>query len=481
VESTALTKKQELILARANIVIVTIDQKMKVELARFFKALKWNSVKYVSSPQDFYNLKSNVPFDLVLVDEILPERAALGFAKTLDRLHKVPVGLIGNIQSLIDISVGYHPDEELFAFSMAPQDIEDEIVGVVSSILLPETVSDPAGDLAYCKVHIDDFITGKVARFDVYIRLARGRFIKITHQGDSMTSERLESYRKKHVRFLYMKRLDFSTYVGLTMQVAKGISTSDKITHDKKVSLMRHLGEVLVESCHFDGVSEQTFQYSAIFVESLATVLIEHDDVFKILLSLKDAGDRLFAHSAAVSLYSVMIARELGWDSPQVLFKIGTSGLLHDIGKRDMPREMLDKDRNDLTREERQVYETHTSRGAQDLSRISSVPAEILQIVLEHHENCLGHGFPQGLKKDKIHPMARLVAVANEFCDMVMHQNSGTKLKPKEIIERIYKANLVLFDPAYFAVLMAIFGMEIPLRLKLHYDKGGLRSKKNAA
>ena len=131
------------------------------------------------------------------------------------------------------------------------------------------------------------------------------------------------------------------------MQVAKGISTSEKIPHDKKVSLMRHLGEVLVESCHFDGVSEQTFQYSAIFVESMASVLIENDDVFKIILSLKEASDRLFAHSAAVSLYSVMIARELGWDSPQVLFKIGTSGLLHDIGKKDMAREMLDKDRND--------------------------------------------------------------------------------------------------------------------------------------
>ena len=176
-----------------------------------------------------------------------------------------------------------------------------------------------------------------------------------------------------------------------------------------------------------------------------------------------------------------MIAQELGWDSPQVLFKIGTAGLLHDIGKKDMDRDMLNKDQQDLTREERQVYETHTSRGALELSRITSVPAEIVQVVLEHHENCLGHGYPQGLKRDKIHPMARLVAVANEFCEIVMHQKPETKCKPTEIIERIFQTNLVLFDPSYFAILMVIFGMEVPLRLRLHYEKRKLRPTKKAA
>jgi len=278
-----------------------------------------------------------------------------------------------------------------------------------------------------------------------------------------------------------MKKSDFSKYVGFAMQLAKGISTSGKISQKKKVSLMRHLGEVLVESCYFDGVNEGTFQQSAIFVESVASVLIENDDVFKILESLREASDRLFAHGAAVSLYSVMIARELGWDSPQVLFKIGTAGLLHDIGKKDLSREILDKDRSDLTREERQVYETHTSRGSQELSRLTSVPAEIAQVVLEHHENCLGHGFPQGLKRDKIHPMARHVAVANEFCEIVMNQKPEDRRKPTEVIDRIFKTNLVLFDPTYFAILMVIFGMEVPLKLKLHYEKGGLRSRKNAA
>ncbi len=475
-EPTPLSKKQELLLSQANIVVVTGNQQLKVELSAIFKKLKWNNVKYVSSAADFYDLKSALPFDLVLVDEALPDQGALDLAKTLDRLHSVPVGLLGSIETLINTSLGYNADEQLFAICLPPSDkIATEIEDLVRSIILPDAIMDATGDLAFCKVHIDDFISGQMARFDLHIRIAKGRYIKIAHQGESIDTERLKSYRKKQVRFLYMKKQDFSDYVGFAMQVAKGISTSGKISQEKKVSLMRHLGEVLVESCYFDGVNEQIFQQAAVFVDSIAEVLIEHDDVFKILESLRGASDRLFAHGAAVSLYSVMIARELGWDSPQVLFKIGTAGLLHDVGKKDMDRQMLEKDRSDLTREERQVYETHTSRGAQDLSRLTSVPTEIAQVALEHHENCLGHGFPQGLKRDKIHPMARLIAVADEFCELVMSQKPEEKKKPAEIIERLFKTNLILFDPAYFSILMAIFGMEVPLKLKLHYEKKNLR------
>ena len=155
---------------------------------------------------DFYNLKSDVPFDLVLVDETLPERGALGFAKTSDRLHKVPVGLIGNIESLIDTSVGYHPDEELFAFSMAPSDIEDEIESVVSSIFCQKQLRTPLGTWLIARsistilfrVRSQDsmsiFGLPEAASSRSLIRATRSR------------RNRLESFRKKHVRFLYMKK-----------------------------------------------------------------------------------------------------------------------------------------------------------------------------------------------------------------------------------------------------------------------------------
>jgi len=473
-------KKQEVI-ARANIVVVGFDQRMRVEIASIFKKLKWNNVKYVNGPAAFFQLDGSVPFDLVLVDEKLSEGGAVEFAKTLDRLHGMPIGLIGNIDNIVDTSVGYHPDEQFFAFSLPPAAISDEIADLVAAIMLPDKLTDPTGDLAYCKVHIDDFISGRQARFPLYVRLARGKYIKIAHSGDPIDLARLDSFRKKNVRYLYMKKMDFSKYVGFAMQLATGVSASTKIPQKKKVSFMRHLGEALVESCYFEGVKENFFQESAIYVESITSVLIDSDDVFKILNSLREASDRVFVHSAAVSLYSVVIAKHLGWDSPNVLFKIGTAGLLHDIGKKDFAREILNKDPNDLTHEERQVYETHTTRGMQELSRLHNVPAEIVQVVLEHHENCLGQGFPQGLKRDRIHPMARLIAVADEFCQAVMNQKPHEKHTAVEVIDRLYKTNLVLFDPAYFAVLMAVFKMEVPLKLKLHYEKGGLRGRKTAA
>ena len=221
-ESTRLTKKQELILLGANIVVVSSNQQMKFDLSAIFKKLKWNNVKYVNSPSDFYRLSSAVPFDLVLIDQALQECGAVEFAKTLDRLHGVPIGFIGNIETLIDTTLGYHPDEQLFAFGLEPSVIANEIEDLVCSIVLPEKFSDATGDLAYCKMHIDDFISGKMANFDLYIRLARDRYIKIANRGESIALERSRVLSKEtrsfslyeKNRFLDVRRGDYACRQG---------------------------------------------------------------------------------------------------------------------------------------------------------------------------------------------------------------------------------------------------------------------------
>ena len=118
-----------------------------------------------------------------------------------------------------------------------------------------------------------------------------------------------------------------------------------------------------------------------------------------------------------------------------------------------------------MTIEEIRLYESHPSRGCDILSQLQSVPTDILHIVLQHHENCQGLGFPEKLSRARIHPMARLVAVADEFCSLALNGPERAGLSPRDAIQRMYTLHSKKFDPQFLVALMRSFKMTPPEEL----------------
>jgi HD-GYP domain-containing protein (c-di-GMP phosphodiesterase class II)/CheY-like chemotaxis protein len=468
-------------IAKMSVLVVCADQVTKLELGVVFKALKMNEVTFVTNTKDASRFLNDHPIDAVIVDGDLPDKAGYAYVKELEKNRRVYVGLLASVESL----VAEGDNEELSESTLTKPISLERVQALLQGFLLEQNAPENlTGDAAYCKVNISDFVSGKRAQFDLYIRIGKNRFVKIAHQEESISIERINGYRDKDVRHLYIRKADFRTYVGFNFQVAPMLAKSEAIPREKKVAFVKHLGEVLIESCFLEGVKDNALAQSAVFVESMTSVLVEDDDVFRILNSLRESADFVFAHSSAVSLYSIVIAQHLGWSSPQILFKIGAAGLFHDVGQKEIDREILLKSRIDRTSDENQLYESHPIRGAQLLSRVASIPPEIVQVVMEHHENCLGHGFPQGLKRDKIHPIARLVALVDEFCHLILPSSPEARLSPQQALTRIHKASGPLFDPTFLVPLMLTFKMEVPTKLLLFYDKEAIkagRTKKRVA
>ena len=184
--------------------------------------------------------------------------------------------------------------------------------------------------------------------------------------------------------------------------------------------------------------------------------------MMNLLLMLNAHTDHLYAHMLGVSAYSVMIAKEMKWQSPSTLFKIAMGGLLHDIGKKEIPTDLLNKKRSEMTPQEIHLYETHPMRGMEILSQIQSIPSDVLYIALEHHENCLGLGYPRHLSKSFIHPMAKLVSVANEFCNMVLKGPQSMNIEPQEALHKMHDFLPGRFDPQFLAALMRVFKVPVP-------------------
>ncbi len=135
--------------------------------------------------------------------------------------------------------------------------------------------------------------------------------------------------------------------------------------------------------------------------------------VVRALTSAIDAKDPYTCgHSDRVARVSVRLAEELGCNRKQI-DTIYLSGLLHDVGKIGIDDNVLRKP-GKLTEAEYEHIKTHSEIGFKILKDIQQLD-DVLPVVLHHHEQWDGRGYPHGLAGDSIPQLARIVAVADSF------------------------------------------------------------------
>jgi diguanylate cyclase (GGDEF)-like protein/putative nucleotidyltransferase with HDIG domain len=148
-------------------------------------------------------------------------------------------------------------------------------------------------------------------------------------------------------------------------------------------------------------------------------------------------------HSKAVSWLAAQIAIQAGISEAEVE-EIRLAGLVHDIGKLDVPEEVLKKPAL-LTAEEYEVMKTHAAWGAKMLEPLKGTPIE--RIVRHHHERYDGRGYPDHLMGEKIPLGARIVAVAECFHDMVSDHPYRSARTFEDALAELRRCSGTQFDP----------------------------------
>lgn len=149
-------------------------------------------------------------------------------------------------------------------------------------------------------------------------------------------------------------------------------------------------------------------------------------------------------HSHRVAEYSVLIARELGWNEKE-LNNLKNAAHLHDIGKIAIPDTILNKP-SKLSEEEFSIIKEHTTIGANILKNISLID-HVQEIVRNHHERYDGNGYPDGLKGKEIPLHARIVTVADSYDAMSSQRIYRNQLPPEKIIQELENNKGTQFDP----------------------------------
>ncbi len=172
--------------------------------------------------------------------------------------------------------------------------------------------------------------------------------------------------------------------------------------------------------------------------------------------SLVEAIDSNFpegkGHSRRVADTAVAIARHMKLSEPR-RENIGMAALLHDVGMiglDDTPQSTAGKA---LPSAER--LREHVRRGAEVARQLPRRGPEVAEIVLSHHENYDGSGYPQGIKGTQIPLGARIVALAEEY-ESMMAPTSPVRLSPLQAVEIIKGQSGKILDPRVVSAFLSV-------------------------
>lgn len=169
--------------------------------------------------------------------------------------------------------------------------------------------------------------------------------------------------------------------------------------------------------------------------------------IHSLVLALDSRDPYTAGHSSRVALYSLWIARKLGWPEEECKH-FHRAALMHDIGKIGVPDRILLK-ADSLDEEEFHVMASHTTMGARILSRMEPLDRmrQATQVAKYHHEKMDGTGYPDRLKGEDIPFDARIVAVADAFDAMTTDRPYAMGRSYRAGIEELIRCRGTHFDP----------------------------------
>ncbi|MBA7519389.1 Cyclic di-GMP phosphodiesterase response regulator RpfG [subsurface metagenome] len=205
------------------------------------------------------------------------------------------------------------------------------------------------------------------------------------------------------------------------------------------------LEEVKLEYNQVDKKLKQTYKKLQKFIEGTAYIImkvVETRDPYSI------------GHQQRVSKLATVIAREMKLPQDKIE-GIRIASLVHDIGKVNLPTEIISKP-GKLIEVEFNLIKNYPKVGYDILKKVD-FPWPIAEIVLQHQEKIDGSGYPRGLKGDEICIEAKILGVANVVEAMSSYKSYRPALSIDEALAEISKNKNILFDPKVVDICLKLF------------------------
>lgn len=232
------------------------------------------------------------------------------------------------------------------------------------------------------------------------------------------------------------------------MTVSIGVSTYPAMA-ERKEDLILAADEALYKVKYT--TRDKVQMYSSLIDELKGSFQFENEDAeviqtIKTFLTIINSKDRYtYSHTERNMEYAEALARKINLPEGEIKY-IRYGALLHDIGKIEIPSEILNK-RTRLNDDEWQIMKDHVLWGEQIVQPLEELKP-CLPIIRYHHEHYNGKGYPDGLQGEDIPLAARILTVVDSFDAMTTNRPYQKARTVEAAVEELRRCKGSQFDPA---------------------------------
>ncbi|MBF4693837.1 HD-GYP domain-containing protein [Fusibacter ferrireducens] len=252
-----------------------------------------------------------------------------------------------------------------------------------------------------------------------------------------------------HIQYLKRKQIEFVSIRSADTQADLESTSTHMVTYNR-LDKPSDVEEKYQNTVHkFKGIYNE-FKLGRVPVyEEIQDILepmyeaILNDEAFtRKMWQIHSYDDYTFDHSVRVSMISGLLAKWCKLDVKGIK-DAALAGLLHDIGKCNIPDNILNKP-GPLNFEEFKVIKTHATLGYILIKDIPNINYDVMLGVLQHHERVDGTGYPNGITGNQMSYNAKIVSVADVYCAMTADRVYKPAMHPFEvasfILEKCYSS-----------------------------------------
>jgi len=243
------------------------------------------------------------------------------------------------------------------------------------------------------------------------------------------------------------------------MVVDKGVSGALKEGKKQAAKIFMEAIETvkeMVETVHLDKAINMRKINTT--VQTMVDDILNNRDALMGLTSIKMYDEYTFAHSVNTAILAISLGSFLSFSKAQIA-ALGVAGLLHDIGKVNVPHEIINKP-DKLTDEEWEIVKRHPIEGALILSHTPGMTKLAMVAAFEHHQHGNHKGYPWIDDRLQQHPFSHIITLADAYEALTAARvYYKVQISPEQAIRIIVKKRGTAFDPTLVKAFVNMMGL----------------------
>ncbi|WP_168122093.1 HD-GYP domain-containing protein [Paenibacillus sp. HB172176] len=292
------------------------------------------------------------------------------------------------------------------------------------------------------RIHVSDLIDGDELSHDIFNNYG----LHVLSKGTKLFSREVSRLLQHQIE-----------YVDITARMAESAAPADNQTNRTLESTVNVKWLPTVKPIYENAVKS----FERFFADALNTGKVNGEavtevmqplldnlklerDVVSMILLMNTQDSYTYQHSVQVGMLSYYLATWLNYSTEEASY-IGKAGFLHDIGKCRIDDSILNKPGR-LNSEEFEEVKRHTIYGY-EIIMDSFQDEELAMSALQHHERMNGGGYPEGITGDEIHPLAKIIAVADIYSAMISARVYQKERDLLFVLRELYRLSFNEIDP----------------------------------